>query len=158
MWDIKRRIGWVSPELQLHFDQSAPCFDVVGSGFFDTVGLYETLSAGQRREVRDCLKQFRLAEYADTPFFALSPGLQRMVLLARALVKRPALLILDEPCQGLDPEQRALLVGTVDALIRGRAVTAIFVSHHRDTLPRAITRILRLERGVARFSRRRRGR
>jgi len=67
-----------------------------------------------------------------------------MVLLARALVKHPRLLILDEPCQGLDAAHRTLLVRAVDGLIRGGAVTVIYVTHRRDEIPRTISRVLRL--------------
>ncbi len=118
MWEIKRRIGSVSPELQVHFTPAVTCFEVVGSGFFDTIGLFEPLSARQRRVVRGWLRQFDLEEYAGAPLFSLSAGLQRMVLLARALVKQPELLLLDEPCQGLDAAHRQLFIRTVNKLLR----------------------------------------
>ncbi len=152
VWDIKRRIGWVSPELQIHFDHSATCFEVVGSGFFDTIGLFEPLTRRQKRAVGERLAEFGMEEYAQTPLFALSPGLQRMVLLARALVKKPALLILDEPCQGLDVEHREMFVRTLDALVRYGGVTAIQVTHRTDEIPRAIRRVIRLKQGEATIS------
>jgi molybdate transport system ATP-binding protein len=74
-------------------------------------------------------------------------------LLARALVKRPRLLILDEPCQGLDPAHRELFVRTVDQLIRSEAVTAIYVTHRTDEIPASIKRILRLTDGGGRIGR-----
>ena len=72
-----------------------------------------------------------------------------MVLLARALVKQPRLLILDEPCQGLDAAHRDSFVRAVDTLIRGRTVTIIYVTHRPDEIPPSITRVLRLPAGVA---------
>ena len=72
-----------------------------------------------------------------------------MVLLARALVKRPRLLILDEPCQGLDAAHRDSFVRAVDALIRARSVPVIYVTHRPDEIPPSITRVLRLPVGVA---------
>ncbi len=144
IWDIKRHIGWVSPELHLHFNDSATCFEVVASGFHDTVGLFQPASARQGTVARQWLARFQLLEYAQQPLFSLSAGLQRMVLLARALVKNPRLLILDEPCQGLDAAHRTLFVRAVDGLIRARAVTAIYVTHRPDEIPPSIKRVLRL--------------
>jgi molybdate transport system ATP-binding protein len=144
IWEIKRRIGWVSPELHLHFNDSADCFAVVASGFHDTIGLFEPPTARQRAAARAWLARFGLLEHARTPLFALSAGLQRMVLLARALVKEPALLILDEPCQGLDRAHRQILIGAVDELIRAGGVTAIYVTHRRDEIPPSIRKVLRL--------------
>ena len=144
VWDIKQHIGWVSPELHLHFNDAATCFEVVASGFHDTVGLFQSPSARQRTATRKCLARFQLLEFAHCPLFSLSAGLQRMVLLARALVKRPRLLILDEPCQGLDSAHRDSFVRTVDALIRARAVTVIYVTHRPDEIPPSINRVLHL--------------
>jgi molybdate transport system ATP-binding protein len=147
VWDIKKGIGWMSPELHLHFNDSATCLEVITSGFHDTVGLFETPTARQRAAARRWLARFRLLKAARRPLFSLSAGLQRVVLLARALVKNPRLLILDEPCQGLDPAHRKLIVQAVDALIRRHGVTAIYVTHRQDEIPPSITRVLRL-RGV----------
>jgi molybdate transport system ATP-binding protein len=144
VWDIKRHIGWVSPELHLHFNTSATCFEVVASGFHDTVGLFQSPAARQRTAARRGLARFQLLAFAGRPLFSLSAGLQRMVLLARALVKRPRLLLLDEPCQGLDSAHRDSFVRTVDALIRTQAVTVIYVTHRPDEIPPSITRVLRL--------------
>jgi molybdate transport system ATP-binding protein len=145
VWEIKKRIGWVSPELHLHFNDAATCFEVVASGFHDTVGLFQPVSARQRAVARRWLAQFQLLEFSPRPLFSISAGLQRMVLLARALVKNPRLLILDEPCQGLDAAHRALFVRAVDALIRAGTVTAIYVTHRPDEIPSAIKRVLRIQ-------------
>ena len=144
VWDIKKQIGWVSPELHLHFNDSATCFEVVASGFHDTVGLFEPPSARQRTAARRWLAQFQLLEFAHRPLFSLSAGIQRMVLLVRALVKSPRLLILDEPCQGLDAAHRNLFVRAVDAIIRTGTVTAIYVTHRPGETPPCIKRVLRL--------------
>jgi molybdate transport system ATP-binding protein len=136
----------VSPELHLHFNQSVTCFEVVASGFHETIGLFEAPTATQRKASRDWLAKFQLLELAHTPLFALSLGQQRMVLLARALVKRPKLLILDEPCQGLDAAHRKLFLRTLDELLRNRDMTAIYVTHRPDEIPRSIQRVLRLSK------------
>jgi molybdate transport system ATP-binding protein len=144
IWHLKKPIGWVSPELQLHFDDSFSVENVVLSGFYESVGLFETASLRQRAAARRWLGAFGLLEFVDAPLFSLSAGLQRMTLLARALVKRPRLLILDEPCQGLDSFHRDLFIRNVDSLIRARTVTSIFVTHRAEEIPRSISHVLRL--------------
>jgi molybdate transport system ATP-binding protein len=151
VWEIKRRIGWVSPELHLHFNDEATCFEVAASGFYDTVGLFQTPSRQRRAAVLEWLAEFQLLEFADSPLCALSTGLQRMVLLARALLKRPRLLILDEPCQGLDPAHRDVFLKAVDELIRTGKVTMIYVTHRKEEIPQAVKRVLRLRGGLARL-------
>jgi molybdate transport system ATP-binding protein len=149
IWGLRRRIGWVSPELHLHFSDAATCFEVAASGFRDTIGLFEPPTSRQRGAVRRWLQRFQVLEYASAPLFSLSMGLQRTVLLARALVKDPPLLILDEPCQGLDPAHRAFFVRLVNGLIRSGAATVIYVSHRSDEIPPAIRRVLHLSHGRA---------
>jgi len=144
VWEVKKHLGWVSPELHLHFDDCGTCFEVVASGLYDTVGLFQSPSSRQRTVVRRCLARFQLLEFARHPLFALSAGLQRMMLLARALVKEPRLLILDEPCQGLDAAHRDSFVRVVDDLIRSGAATVIYVTHRQDEIPPSISRVLRL--------------
>ncbi len=147
VWHLKKRIGWISPELHLHFDGTVSVFEVVVSGFHDTIGLFEPPTARQTAAARRWLKRFGLLEFVDLPLFSLSAGMQRMTLLARALVKNPRLLILDEPCQGLDAAHRDLIIRNVDALIRSGSVTVIFVTHRLEEIPRSIKRVLRLSRG-----------
>jgi molybdate transport system ATP-binding protein len=152
IWELKRRIGWVSPDLQLYWNDASGCQAVVLSGFHDSLGLFKRATTRQRAETQRCLARLRLVQYADTPFAALSTGEQRMILLARALVKNPRLLILDEPCQGLDAGHRGTLIQAVERLIEDNAVTVIFVTHRDDEIPRAITRVLRLSAGRATVS------
>src|ERR1051325_3540950 len=84
IWDIKKYIGWVSPELHVHFDDSATCLQVVESGFHESIGLFHPVTPRQQTAARRWLKEFQLLDFENEPLFALSPGLQRMVLLARA--------------------------------------------------------------------------
>jgi len=149
IWELKRLIGWVSPELHLHFDDSATCLEVVASGFAETVGLFEKPTRKQHSLACRQLERFNLLGHAETPLFALSAGLQRTALLARALVKQPRLLILDEPCQGLDPQHRRMFIDAVDPLIRRGSVAAIYVTHRPDEIPPSIERVLRLSHGRA---------
>lgn len=142
VWALKRRIGWVSPELHLHFPDAQTCLEVVLSGFDEATGCYRRPTGRRRKIARRWLASFMLAGCAEQPFGSLSAGLQRMTLLARALVKGPDLLVLDEPCQGLDSAHRARFIQTVEALLRHS--TVIYVTHRRDEIPRGINRALRL--------------
>ena len=147
IWDVKERIGWVAPELHLYYPRNISCFEVVCSGFHDTTGFYQRCSSQQRDTARDWLQRLGLLNIGDMQFGAVSEGEQRMALIARALVKGPELLVLDEPCQGLDAANRDRVLRLVEAIGQHAASSLIYVSHHRDALPRTITHLLRLEAG-----------
>jgi molybdate transport system ATP-binding protein len=147
IWDIKRAIGWVAPELQQYYPKQNTCADVVCSGVFDTIGLYRACTPEHRAAALAWMQAFHLNEIAEQSFGSVSAGEQRLVLFARALVKTPRLLVLDEPCQGLDAAHRATLVALIDHLCRQTGISLIYVTHHADELPTAITHVLRLVRG-----------
>lgn len=144
IWDIKKRIGFVSPELHLFFDQGTSCFDVIASGLFDTIGLFRQLSLAQREQVAVWLDILNLQSLRERALFRLSLGQQRMVLLARALVKNPPLLILDEPCQGLDSAQSGYFKQLIDQLCVHFNTTLLYVSHYETDIPSCVTHRLRL--------------
>jgi molybdate transport system ATP-binding protein len=147
IWDIKSRIGWVAPELHLYYPRNVSCFEVVCSGFYDALGPYQRCTAQQCETITDWLQRLGLAHIRELAFGAISEGEQRMILIVRGLVKRPELLVLDEPCQGLDAANRDRVLGMVEALGGDTAASMIYVSHHRDALPGSITHFLRLEEG-----------
>jgi molybdate transport system ATP-binding protein len=147
IWDIKRRIGFVSPELHLYFDRGTSCFDVIASGLFDTIGLFRQLTAAQKEQVLDWIQLLQLPAVQHRPLFQLSLGQQRMVLLARALVKNPPLLILDEPCQGLDEEQVSYFKLLINQLCETFNTTLLYVSHYSKDWPECITHAAMLENG-----------
>ena len=147
--NLKKQIGWVSPELQVYFQDSFTCLETVESGFQETIGLYQEVTAAQRRAAMQWLKRFGLKSSAHAPLFELSAGLQRTVLLARALVKKPRLLILDEPCQGLDEAHQQLFLQILDSLLPAGNETAIYVTHRPEEIPPAIQRVLRLKNSHA---------
>lgn len=147
LWRTRRHIGWFSPELHLHYPPSWNCRDVVCSGYFDSIGLFERCTARQRQSAGRILKQLGFSQHARMPLGELAMSGQRLVLLARALVKRPRLLVLDEPCQALDTAQRRLILATVDRMVATTGANLIFVTHHRREMPECITRLLRLKSG-----------
>jgi molybdate transport system ATP-binding protein len=147
IWDIKRKIGFVSPELHLYFDTGANCFDVIASGLFDTIGLFRPLTTQQEETTLLWMQLLSLQELRTRRLAQLSTGQQRMVLLARALIKNPPMLILDEPSQGLDEEQTAYFRTLVTALCEAFDKTLIYVSHYRQELPACIDKFLQLEKG-----------
>ncbi|MEW6667209.1 MAG: ATP-binding cassette domain-containing protein [Thermodesulfobacteriota bacterium] len=147
IWDIKSRIGWVAPELHLHYPRRFTCLEVVCSGYFDSVGLFRRVTPDQRRSAESLLRELGMGDRLERPFGSISQGEQRMTLLARALVKRPPLLLLDEPCQGLDAEHRRWLIETVDVLGRQGETTILYVTHEQDELPRVLTHVLLLRKG-----------
>jgi molybdate transport system ATP-binding protein len=147
IWEIKRRIGWVAPELHLYYPFAATGFDVVCSGFFDSVGLYHRCSPQQREKARAWMARLGILDCADAAFRQLSEGQQRMVLIARALVKQPQLLVLDEPCQGLDARNRDRVLEVIDAVEEHLDASLIYVTHDTDELPKIITHVIKLDTG-----------
>ncbi|HVM88716.1 MAG TPA: ATP-binding cassette domain-containing protein [Puia sp.] len=148
IWDIKQKIGFVSPELHLYFDFSATCFEVVASGLFDTVGLFRQLDERQQQKVLLWLKLFQLENLSSKRLSQISVSEQRKTLLARALIKTPPLLILDEPCQGLDDAQTEHFKNLVDEICASFNTTLVYVSHYQHQIPYCVDRFLHLKNGV----------
>lgn len=144
--ELKAQIGHASPDIALHYDGHTRTLDFVCTGFFETLGLYNHASKRQERIAWEWLRYFGLEDFASHPFRLLSDGQQRLVLLARALVKNPRLLILDEPCQGLDERNREAVRRALNAAAE-RGVTLIVVSHYVDELPRRVTHRMELRKG-----------
>ncbi len=148
IWDIKKNIGFISPELQWYFEPGSTVFQTVASGFFDTSGLFRSISTNQAERANAVLGLFGLERDSQTLLKQLPLGRQRIALLARAIVKNPPLLILDEPCQGLDIAQTRLLNGLVDRLCTTDR-TLIYVGHFQDRLPSCIDKKIALTAGEA---------
>jgi molybdate transport system ATP-binding protein len=147
IWEIKQKIGYVSPELLLYFDPAATVFTAIASGLFDTIGLFRRLSADQEQYVREWLLFMDCAAYEYRSLSSLPAGLQRMILLARVMIKTPPLLVLDEPCQGLDTEQMAYILRTIDRYSAHFGASLIYVSHYQDEFPACIGQTLHLRKG-----------
>ncbi|GAA4495932.1 molybdate ABC transporter ATP-binding protein ModF [Pseudaeromonas paramecii] len=145
IWDIKRHIGLVSPALHLEYRVQTTPEAVILSGFYDSIGLYQTPGDLELSLTRRWLALLGLSDQARRPFHSLSFGQQRLLLIARALVKHPPLLILDEPLQGLDPINRHLVRHWVGRLMAAGRSQVLFVSHHAEDAPEGITHRLSFE-------------
>lgn len=148
IWEIKRRIGYVSPEMHRAYNRDIPAVMVVASGLKDSVGLYARPDEEESNTCREWMDIFGIGKYADRTFLKLSSGEQRLVLLARAFVKDPELLILDEPFHGLDNDNRLMVTGIIEAFCRRPGKTLIMVSHYPEELPSCIDHKLTLTRTV----------
>lgn len=147
IWEIKRKIGYVSPELHIYYQQNISCFNIIYSGFSDTMGIPAALDESLFKVVSDYLKMLDIAYLKDRSFLKISNGEQRMVLLARALVKHPPLLILDEPCQGLDNYHTEKMKWITDQICRHQQKTLIYVTHYKNEIPACVTHLLQLQKG-----------
>ncbi|WP_439100859.1 ATP-binding cassette domain-containing protein [Congregibacter sp.] len=145
VWDIKARFGRVDARMQFAVPNGSSVESVVLSGFFDSVGLRDRPSDQQRSGARDWLVALGLSAHKESEFHTLSFGLQRLVLLARAMVKEPEILLLDEATLSLDPRHRKMLLEAVDHVIDQGRCQLLFVSHTVGELPRCINQVLHFE-------------
>ena len=148
IWDIKRHIGYVSPEMHRSYKRNLPAIRIVASGLTDSIGLYVVPKPQDYDKCRWWMDIFGIGHLAERPFLQLSSGEQRLVLLARAFVKDPQLLILDEPLHGLDLWNRRLVKDIIETFCQRRGKTAIIVTHYQEELPDIITNKLYLKKQI----------
>ncbi len=146
IWSIKQRIGFISSEFQIRYRKQMRVLDVVVSGFYDSVGLYRQADPEKMKIAKQWIRLFGIDNLSAENFKQLSYGEQRMVLLARAVVKSPFLLILDEPCQGLDPANRKKMLDLFDLIGRTGRTQLIYVTHYAEEIPECITHVLQFEK------------
>jgi len=143
LWEIKEGIGLVTSSLHLQYRADCTLLEAVISGFYDSIGLYHQPLPEEIRKAREWLRILHLEGWEGGNFRTLTYGQQRLVLIARALVKGPELLILDEPFQGLNFLERRLIHNTLEALIEHGLSQMIFVSHYEEDRVRGIDNLLR---------------
>ncbi|MGB3212327.1 MAG: ATP-binding cassette domain-containing protein [Desulforhopalus sp.] len=132
IWEIKKLMGIVSPSLHREHRVPGSALNVILSGLYDSIGLYTKVSSTEVKTARHWLNWLSLAGKSDTPFRKLSFAEQRLVLIGRALIKCPKLLILDEPTQGLDDTNRRNLLDLLEEIADKKLSTILFVSHRKD--------------------------
>ena len=144
IWDIKHHIGYVSPEMHRAFLRDYPAIEVVASGLHDAVGLYKRPRPEQMSICEFWMDIFGVLHYRDTSMLKLSSGEQRLVLLARAFVKDPSLLILDEPLHGLDLTNRRLVKDVIETFCQRSNKTLVMVTHYQEEFPKCIQQTKKL--------------
>ena len=148
IWDIKKHIGYVSPEMHRAYMRPLPAISIVASGLKDSIGLYTKPKPEEMDICRLWMHIFGLDGKEQTSFLKLSSGEQRLVLLARAFVKDPQLLILDEPLHGLDNDNRQKVKDVIETFCSRKDKTLVMVTHYQEELPPCITHHLKLLRHI----------
>lgn len=139
IWDIKQHIGYVSSSMQQDYRVTSTPKAVILSGFFDSIGVYQQPGSTQLALADQWLSLLGMSHLANEPFRHLSYGQQRLLLIARAMVKHPPILILDEPLQGLDSFNRHWVKRWIDLLVAEGGTQLLFVSHHEQDAPTCIS-------------------
>jgi iron complex transport system ATP-binding protein len=146
--ELRKHIGEASSEIKNMLHTQDTVIDIVLSGRFATIGLYETPSVEDKVKAKMLLEFFELSETEDRPFNILSSGEQQKTLLARALIPEPELLVLDEPCAGLDMGSREELLDAIQKMCDSPGgPTLILVTHHIEEIIPAVTHSLALREG-----------
>jgi molybdate transport system ATP-binding protein len=144
IWQIKQFIGYVSTALQWEYRVGTSLRNVIISGFYDSIGLYSKFTEKQSKIADQWLKLLGMADRADQPFNKMSYGDQRLLLIARAMVKHPPLLILDEPCLGLDDMNRQLVLALIEKICADSETSVLYVNHHPEDQIKGIDNFLAL--------------
>jgi molybdate transport system ATP-binding protein len=148
IWEIKQQLGVVSSEFHIRYRKRLAVEDMVVSGFFDSVGLFRHAAGEQIEAARYWIDRLGISHLCGAMVDQISYGERRMVLIARAMVKSPTILVLDEPCQGLDRANKKVVLELVDRIGSQTPTHLIYVTHHPDEIPACITHVLRLEKPV----------
>lgn len=146
IWQIKQFIGYVSTALQWEYRVGTGLRNVIISGFYDSIGLYSKCTDRQRQIADQWLALLGMSDRADQPFNKLSYGDQRLLLIARAMVKHPPLLILDEPCLGLDDMNRQLVLALIEKICASSETSVLYVNHHPEDQISGIDNYLELDK------------
>ena len=148
IWEIKKHIGYVSPEMHRAYLKNISALDIVASGLFDTVGLFMHPSEEQLETCRMWMRIFGISHLETRSYLKISSGEQRLCLLTRAFVKDPELLVLDEPLHGLDMKQCRIAMQVIDEFVKRPQKTLIMVTHYQAELPECIDHHLKLKRNA----------
>ena len=147
IWDIKKKIGFVSPELHQYFPTENSCLQVIESGYYDTLGLFRPSNQQKAATALKWMQALEIDKYARHLLKNIPASAQRLCLLARALIKNPDLLIFDEPCQGMDAHQQNHFKQIVNTICDLSDVTLIYVTHYQHEIPDSVTKTLKLNKG-----------
>ena len=146
LWEVRRKIGFISAEYQEKYDVNLSGWEVVASGLFASIGLYEKVTQDKQAKALEWMDFLGISHLAELRLRSISYGEARRILLARALVNNPQLLILDEPCSGLDIPSRERFLETLGKLVSTKT-RILYVTHHTDEILPFITHVLYLKQG-----------
>ena len=141
IWEIKDNIGYVSPEMQLFFKSNSDVREIVVQGMRNSLNRYAKPTEKELAEADKWLELTGISHLADRKFNELSAGEQRLVLVARAMISQPELLVLDEPLHGLDAEAKLRVRSLIDQMVTRNGTALIFVTHYKAEIPSSVTHI-----------------
>lgn len=147
IFSLRRRVGWVSSSFFDLYYSKEPALDIVLSGLYGTFGVRSYMSDRDVRQVKTLLSELRLQDKINTPFYLMSKGERQNVLIARALIAKPDILVLDEPSMGLDIYAREYLLNTIRALADEQRATVIYVTHYPEEIQSFMNKTLLLRNG-----------
>ncbi len=147
IWQIKNKTGFVSPEMHLYYPRNLTCSQVVQSGFTDTMEPISKLQPQESERMEVLFKMIGIQYLKNCLFSRIAMSEQRLVLLARALVKNPPMLIMDEPCQGLDVAHIQLIKQLLEEVCVSNETTLLYVTHYEAEIPDCVHSFLHLEKG-----------
>jgi molybdate transport system ATP-binding protein len=148
IWDIKKKTGFISPEFYQYFPADSSCLQAIESGYYDTMGLFRPSVKARADRALEWMKVLEIDQYARQLLKNIPASAQRLCLLARAMIKNPVLLILDEPCQGMDDHQVQYFKALIDQICRATNITLIYVTHYPEHIPDSIAHTLELAGGI----------
>ncbi|OAB41258.1 ABC transporter ATP-binding protein [Paenibacillus antarcticus] len=144
--EIRKSIGYISPSLLDRFAMTDPVWEVVATGAYAYLRFYETIPSEVKEDAYRLLEEMNMARLAEHTLGTLSQGERKKVLLARCLMGNPKLLIMDEPCAGLDLFEREKMLIEVDRL-RQRDITVVYVTHHVEEIVPLFTHVALIKDG-----------
>ena len=147
--DVKTKVGFVSSTLNNFSDRlnTQTLSDVVLSGKYNSIGIYQEITQQDREEANKIIDDFKLTQLKTNKFSTLSQGEQRKTLLARALMNKPELLILDEPCSGLDIRAREIFLKSLEENFKNKNMPFIYVTHQIEEIISSVTHVAILDKG-----------
>lgn len=146
IWDIKRHIGYISPEMHLYFDSGVNALTVVATGLRDTLGCFGRIDDNMKSLARQWMDTLGIGHLGERQLNTLSSGEQRLTLIARTFIKNASLLILDEPLHGLDQCQKRLVAGIIGRILEQPGRSIVYVTHYESEIPKMIGNVFRLSR------------
>ena len=145
--ELKKKIGWVSSFLTEKIPQNEDILEIVISGKFASFGVYEKTAEKDRKKAKRLLELMDCGYIIGRDFNIISQGEKQKVLIARALMAEPLILLLDEPCIGLDMKARENLLASISKLCRESKTTIIYVTHHIEEIVKEIGNAFLLKGG-----------